>query len=61
MDNSETVAIKAHQVKLGKLLAIPEPNWETRGSINYHRDCIRILERMKARTMEQTAAHGRTN
>ena len=43
-------SLLAHRTKLHELKAVPVPerDWITRGSIDYHRDCIRILRRMRA-------------
>lgn len=43
------IALKIHRRKLAALEAKPDPNREDRGSIEYHRDCIRMLQRLESR------------
>ncbi len=37
------LTLAQHEHALAELLRIPQPNWEARGSIEFHRDAIRIL------------------
>jgi hypothetical protein len=41
--------LAAHKAKLAQYEAVPEAerDWILRGSIEYHRECIRHLERME--------------
>jgi hypothetical protein len=38
-------SMKSHQAKLAGLIALPDDqrDWQVRGSIDYHSDCIRFL------------------